>query len=258
LDVLMPNMSGFDVCRQLKANELTRLIPVVLITALTDRSNRLMGMQVGADDILTKPFDHVELLARVRSSIHQKRLNEDLDHAARVLFAIARAVESRDPTTGDHCERLVAMGEQFGRYLGLSRQQIKALRWGGYLHDIGKVGIPDAILCKQGKHTPEEWEIMKSHVLIGEDICRGLRTMQDVLPIIRHHHERWDGSGYPDGLAGEEIPSVGPRLSGDRHLRRSDLLSPLQTGPDRRTGPGSAAGGNPQGLAGSELGARVL
>lgn len=128
LDVLMPNMSGFDVCRQLKANELTRLIPVVLITALTDRSNRLMGMQVGADDILTKPFDHVELLARVRSSIHQKRLNEDLDHAARVLFAIARAVESRDPTTGDHCERLVAMGEQFGRYLGLSRQQIKALR----------------------------------------------------------------------------------------------------------------------------------
>jgi putative two-component system response regulator len=206
LDVLMPNMSGFDVCRQLKANELTRLIPVVLITALTDRSNRLMGMQVGADDILTKPFDHVELLARVRSSIHQKRLNEDLDHAAKVLFAIARAVESRDPTTGDHCERLVAMGEQFGRYLGLSRQQIKALRWGGYLHDIGKVGIPDAILCKQGKHTPEEWEIMKSHVLIGEDICRGLRTMQDVLPIIRHHHERWDGSGYPDGLAGEEIP----------------------------------------------------
>jgi putative nucleotidyltransferase with HDIG domain len=101
---------------------------------------------------------------------------------------------------------LVVMGEQFGRYLGLSRQQIKALRWGGYLHDIGKVGIPDAILCKQGKHTPEEWEIMKSHVLIGEDICRGLRTMQDVLPIIRHHHERWDGSGYPDGLAGEEIP----------------------------------------------------
>lgn len=206
LDVLMPDINGFDVCRQLKANDLTRLIPVVLITALTDRSNRVRGMGVGADDILTKPFDQVELLARVRSSIHQKRLNEDLDHAAKVLFGIARAVESRDPTTGDHCERLVAMGEQFGRYLGLPRQQIKALRWGGYLHDIGKVGIPDAILSKQGKHTPEEWEIMKSHVLIGEEICQGLRTMQDVLPIIRHHHERWDGSGYPDHLAGEEIP----------------------------------------------------
>jgi putative two-component system response regulator len=206
LDVQMPDISGFEVCRQLKRNDLTRLIPIVLVTSLSDRSSLVEGIETGADDLLTKPFDQMELMARVHSLVNQKRLNEDLDNAAQVLFAIARTIESRDPTTGDHCERLVQMGEGFGRYLGLTRAQIKALMWGGYLHDIGKIGIPDAILQKKGVHTPEEWVVMKSHVLIGEQICQGLRTMQEVLPIIRHHHERWDGSGYPDGLAGENIP----------------------------------------------------
>ncbi|MDX2270817.1 MAG: response regulator [Cyanobacteriota bacterium] len=206
LDVMMPDVDGFTVCEHLKSNELTRLIPVVLVTGLTDSPSLVRGLEAGADDLLNKRFEPMELLARVRSSVHQKRLNEDLDHTANVLFAIARTVESRDPTTGDHCERLVKMGEDFGRYLSLSRHQIKALRWGGYLHDIGKIGIPDAVLGKTGKHTPEEWEIMKSHVIIGENICQSLRTMQDVLPIIRHHHERWDGSGYPDRLQEDEIP----------------------------------------------------
>ncbi len=206
LDVMMPGIDGFEVCQLLKQDESTRLIPIIFVTALNDRRSRIRGIEVGADDFLSKPFDRVELAARVKSLVRQKRLNEDLDHAEQVLFSIARSIESRDPNTGDHCERLVKIGEAFGEYLNLSRNQIRDLMWGGYLHDIGKVGIPDSVLLKKGKLTAEEWEIMRQHVLIGEKICQPLRSMQGVIPIIRHHHERWDGSGYPDGLKGEKIP----------------------------------------------------
>ncbi|MGJ5674041.1 MAG: response regulator [Nostochopsis sp.] len=206
LDVMMPGIDGFEVCQLLKHDEDTRLIPIIFVTALNDRRSRIRGIEAGADDFLSKPFDRVELAARVKSLVRQKRLNEDLDHAEQVLFSIARSIESRDPNTGDHCERLVKRGKAFGKYLNLSRNQIRDLMWGGYLHDIGKVGIPDSVLLKKGKLTPEEWEIMKQHVSIGEKICQPLRSMQGVIPIIRHHHERWDGSGYPDGLKGEKIP----------------------------------------------------
>jgi putative two-component system response regulator len=206
LDVMMPGMDGFEVCRRLKQDEHTRLVPIVFVTALDDRRARLKGIEAGGDDFLTKPFDQLELSARVKSLVRQKRLNEDLDHAEQVLFSIARTVESRDPNTGDHCERLVEQGRTFGEFLGLARTEIRDLMWGGYLHDIGKVGIPDAILLKAGKFNPEEWKIMQQHVLIGEKICKPLRTMQGVVPIIRHHHERWNGTGYPDGLVGEQIP----------------------------------------------------
>lgn len=208
LDVVMPGMDGFEVCQQLKQNEQTRLIPVVFITGLGDRQARLQGIQAGGDDFLTKPFDQVELSARVKSLVHQKRLNEDLDHAEQVLFSIARTIESRDPNTGNHCERLVAQGKAFGFYLGLDQEQTRSLSWAGYLHDIGKVGIPDAILLKKAPLSPEERLIMQQHVTIGECICQPLRTMRGVVPIIRHHHERWDGSGYPDGLVGETIPKL--------------------------------------------------
>lgn len=206
LDVMMPGMDGFEVCRRLKDDEHTRLIPVVFITALNDKRSRIMGIEAGGDDFLSKPFDRLELSARIKSLIRQKRLNEDLDHAEQVLFSIARAVESRDPNTGDHCERLVAMGKAFGEYLQLPRAEIRNLMWGGYLHDIGKIGIPDAVLLKKGRFTAEDREIMNNHVTIGEKICKPLRTMRGVLPIIRSHHEHWDGSGYPDGLAGDDIP----------------------------------------------------
>ncbi|WP_373529730.1 two-component system response regulator [Nostoc sp.] len=206
LDVMMPGMDGFEVCQLLKQDEQTRLIPVIFLTALNDRRSRIRGIEVGGDDFLTKPFDRVELAARVKSLVRQKRLNEDLDHAEQVLFSIAMSIESRDPNTGNHCERLVKWGQIFGEYLNLSRYQIRDLRWGGYLHDIGKVGIPDAVLLKTGKLTPEDWQIMQQHVLIGEKICQPLRSMQGVIPIIRHHHERWDGSGYPDRLKGDNIP----------------------------------------------------
>lgn len=206
LDVMMPEMDGFEVCRQLKQDEQTRLIPVIFITALNDRRSRIRGIEVGGDDFLTKPFDRLELAARVKSLVRQKSLNEDLDHAEQVLFSIARAIESRDPNTGDHCERLLGLSKAFGTYLNLSRSQMRNLQWGSYLHDIGKVGIPDSVLLKAGKLTAEEWQIMRQHVLIGEKICLPLRTMRGVIPIIRHHHERWDGSGYPDALVGDAIP----------------------------------------------------
>ena len=206
LDVMMPGMDGFEVCRRLKQNDHTRLIPIIFITALNDRRSRLKGIEAGGDDFLSKPFDQLELSARVKSLVHQKRLNEDLDHAEKVLFSIASTIESRDPNTGDHCDRLVQRGEQFGQFLNLSRSDIRNLMWGAYLHDIGKVGIPDNVLLKKGKLSPEEWKIMQQHVNIGEQICKPLRTMRGVLPIIRHHHEKWDGSGYPDGLKEHDIP----------------------------------------------------
>jgi putative two-component system response regulator len=206
LDVVMPEMNGYDVCRQLKSSEDTRLTPVIFITSLDDQSARIQGIEAGGDDFLIKPFDQVELSARVRSLVRQKRLNQDLDHAEQVLFSIAQTVESRDPNTGDHCERLVQRGSSFGEYLGLARSERRDLMWGGYLHDIGKVGIPDAILLKPDRLTAEEFDTMKQHTLIGENICKPLRTMRGVLPIIRHHHERWDGSGYPDRLRGNDVP----------------------------------------------------
>jgi len=208
LDVMMPGLDGYEVCRRLKAQPETRLIPIIMITAKTDHPSQLEAIESGADDFLRRPIDELVLMARVRSLIEQKRLNEDLDHSAQVLFSIAKAVEKRDPNTGDHCERLVSIGADFGAFLELPRETIKALCWGGYLHDIGKIGIPDAILCKAGSFNPAEWAIMQSHVVIGEEICKPLRSMQAVLPLIRHHHERWDGSGYPDRLVGEAIPLI--------------------------------------------------
>jgi putative two-component system response regulator len=206
LDVMMPEMDGYEVCRLLKQDEQTRLTPVVFVTALNDRRARLRGIEVGGDDFLSKPFDQLELSARVRSLIRQKRLNEDLDHAGQVLFSIARTIESRDPNTGDHCERLCVLGRAFGEFLGLPRNELRDLMYAGYLHDIGKVGIPDSVLLKTDRLTSDEWVIMRQHVIIGEQICKPLRTMRGVLPIIRHHHERWDGSGYPDALEGNSIP----------------------------------------------------
>jgi putative two-component system response regulator len=206
LDVMMPGLDGYEVCRQLKQNEQTRLLPIIFLTALNDRRARLKGIEAGGDDFLSKPFDQLELSARVRSLVQQRRLNQDLDHAGQVLFSLARTVESRDPNTGDHCERLMQSGRAFGEFLHLSAPEIQNLIWASYLHDIGKIGIPDAILLKTAALTIEEQAIMQRHVLLGEQICQPLRTMQGVLPIIRHHHERWDGSGYPDGLVGDQIP----------------------------------------------------
>lgn len=206
LDVKMPGKDGYEVCRELKAEPLTSLIPVVFLTGYGSREARLEGLDAGASDFLNKPCDMVELEARVRNLVAFRRMTLELDSAEQMVFSIARAVEARDRDTGDHCGRLARLGVLLGERLGLDAEQLKALRRGGYLHDLGKIGIPDAVLLKPGPLTDDEWELMRRHVEIGVEICSPLRTLQPVLPLIRHHHERWDGSGYPDGLAGEDIP----------------------------------------------------
>lgn len=208
LDVLMPEMDGYEVCRRLKLNDETRLIPVVFLTGFDSREARLRGLELGATDFLTKPFDLVELEVRVRNLVSFRHLTQDLDDAEKILLAIARAVEARDAGTGDHCDRLSDLAARLGIRVGLGEGEVKALRRAGYLHDIGKIAIPDAVLLKPGKLDADEWKIMRSHVEIGVNMCAPLRTLRPVLPIIRHHHERWDGTGYPDGLKGEEIPAL--------------------------------------------------
>jgi putative two-component system response regulator len=205
LDVDLPGASGFEVCRRLKRFEATRLIPVVLLTGLVGREHRLAGIEAGADDFLTKPFDSSELTARGRSLSRLKRYTDELESAESVIVSLALTVEARDAYTEGHCERLSSYGVALGRAIGLSPDELWALRKGGLLHDVGKVGIPDAILLKQGRLTAEEYEIVKSHTVIGERLCAGLRSLALVRPIIRQHHERLDGSGYPDGLQGNAI-----------------------------------------------------
>ena len=206
LDVRMPRLDGFEVCRRLKGDPATRLIPVIMLTGLAAVEDRVQGIDAGADDFLSKPFVGAELRARVRSLMRLKRYTDELDSAAAVILSLGRAVEARDPYTQGHCERLAAYAGQLGAHLDLSADQQLALRRGGYLHDLGKVGIPDAILLKPGPLDPAEYAVMQQHPVIGDGICRELRMLADVTPIVRHHHERVDGTGYPDGLRGDAIP----------------------------------------------------
>ncbi len=206
LDVMMPGLDGFETCRRLKSDAVTRLIPVVLFTALRETDDRIRGFEAGADDFLSKPFHAHELRARVRSLIRIKRYTEDLETAESVILSLALTVEARDPSTDGHCQRLAAYACALGARLGLGEEDLTALERGGYLHDIGKVGIPDAVLLKPGPLTGEEYAVMKSHTIIGERLCGGLRSLSRVRAIVRSHHERLDGSGYPDGLSGDDIP----------------------------------------------------
>ena len=206
LDVMMPGMDGFEVCRRLKSNEETILIPVVMVTALSDKADRIKGIEAGVDDFLTKPVDRQELKARVKSLMRVKLFTDELERAETVITSLALGVEAKDPYTENHCGRLSKYSMILGGELGLPEDQIRALKLGGTLHDLGKIGIPDAILLKKGRLGDEEFTIMKQHPVIGYNICHPLHSLKLVLPIIRNHHERFDGSGYPDGLKGDEIP----------------------------------------------------
>jgi putative two-component system response regulator len=208
MDVRMPHRDGFSACLALKSEPDTRLIPVVLVTAAAEPADRLRAIEAGADDFLTKPIDRVELRARVTSLIRLKRYTDDLDSAESIILSLGKTVEARDPLTEGHCERLATYGVALGRRLGLPAEDLAALNRGGFLHDIGKIAIPDAILLKPGRLTADEFEQMKQHTVVGEQLCGRLRALARVRPIVRHHHERLDGSGYPDGLRGGEIPHL--------------------------------------------------
>jgi putative two-component system response regulator len=196
LDIGLPGIDGIEVCRTIKQNPLTRLTPVVLVT----------GIDAGADDFVSKPFDADELRARVRSLTRLKRHTDDLESAESIIVSLALTVEARCPYTEGHCERLANYSVALGRALGLSGEDLAALSRGGYLHDVGKIGVPDSVLLKPGRLTPAEFSLIKEHPVIGERLLGNLRSLAPVRPIVRHHHERLDGSGYPDGLRGDEIP----------------------------------------------------
>ncbi|HYL94572.1 MAG TPA: HD domain-containing phosphohydrolase, partial [Terriglobales bacterium] len=223
LDVVMPGKSGYELCRELKDDSATRLIPVVMITGLTDREDKVRGIEAGADDFLNKPIFPEELFARVKSLLKLKEFTDELENAEAVLCTLGLSVEARDPYTEGHCERLARYAGDLGRRMGLDEASIVALRRGGYLHDLGKIKVPDEILKKGANLSPEEWEVMKTHPITGENICKPLKSLRLVLPIIRHHHEHWNGTGYPDGLIGRQIPLL------SRTLQVVDVYDALRT-----------------------------
>ena len=208
LDVNMPGLSGMDVCRRLKQDPAYRLTPVVMVTGQAQRDARLEGLEAGADDFLAKPVDPQELMIRVRSLVRIKRYTDDLDSAASLIVAMALLVEARDGNTEGHCHRMANYATALGRALNLSEEDLHALRRGGFLHDIGMLAIPDEVLRKTGPLDAPQFELMKSHTTVGDALCANLRSLESVRPIVRHHHERYDGSGYPDGLRGDDIPLV--------------------------------------------------
>jgi len=234
LDVGLPDVDGFEVCRRIKGNAARRLIPIVLVTGLHGREHRIAGINAGADDFISKPIDTEELKARVRSLLSLKRYTSELESAESVIIGLALMVEARDPYTAGHCERLARYATALGSELQMSDKELAALRRGGYLHDVGKIGIPDTVLLKPGPLTPEEFADMKRHPVIGADLCGNLQSLGQVRPIVQHHHERLDGSGYPDGLRGDAIPVLAQviavvdmfdALTTDRPYRQAMTLS---------------------------------
>jgi putative two-component system response regulator len=230
LDLMVPELGAPEFCRMLKKATSTQFLPLFVMADSDDVESEVHAIDAGADEFLVRPFRAPALRARVQASLRHKAMVDSLDDSETVFFSLAQSVEERDPALGQHCHRLALIGAAMGVALGLESNDILSLQRGAYLHDIGKVAIPDHILFKPGPLTPEEWEIMKTHAERGERICSSMRSLAPVLPIIRHHHERWDGSGYPDGLKGEEIPLLA------RILQLADIYDALTTSrPYKRT-----------------------
>jgi len=213
LDVELPGMNGFEICRRLRADQRTVALPIILLTGRTDLEDVVVGLDAGADDFLRKPYDEAELMARVRSVLRLAAAIKEVAGAHGVIASLANAVEAKDAVTEQHCERLASLAHQLGASVGLEPAELRSVVFGAMLHDVGKIGIRDSILTKPGPLTPEEWEEMRRHPIIGERICLPLPTSASFGPIIRHHHERWDGAGYPDGLKAGAIP-LGARIVG--------------------------------------------
>jgi len=213
LDVMMPGMSGYELCRKLKHKYGARFFPVILVTSLSELEDKIAGIEAGADDFISKPFQPLELTTRVRSLLKLKRLQEELDHSESVILTLAVALESKDPYTKGHSERVGSLSKELVVFIGLSEKEQNLIKKAGILHDIGKIGVSDSILHKKGSLTKEELALIEQHAVIGENICSHLYSLKAVLPAIRHHHERWDGRGFPDKLRGNEIPVMARILS---------------------------------------------
>ncbi len=207
LDVMMPEgIDGYEVCRRIKSREETRLIPIIMVTALEEMEAKIAGIESGADDFITKPPNPIELQARTKSLIKVKRLNHNLINIENLLISLANMVEAKDAYTDGHIKRVACLSLDLGRRLGLSSHELEALKLGGILHDIGKLSIPNEILNKPDRLSDKEWELMKNHASIGHKLCLPLKgSLGAALDIIRHHHEKLDGGGYPDGLTSDEI-----------------------------------------------------
>lgn len=230
LDVQMPGLDGFSVCRAVKERAETRLVPVVMVTVLDDLRSRIDGINAGADDFLTKPVNRLELIARVKSLVRLKTFTDELENAELVLSTLALSIEAKDAYTEAHCRRLVGFSVALAQRLGRSEAECIALRRGSRVHDIGKVAVPENVLRKAGPLSGDEWQLVKDHCVIGERICRPMRSFRDVLPIIRSHHEKLDGSGYPDGLKADQIPFTA------RLLQVVDIYDALTTDRPYRKG----------------------
>ncbi|MCF6355023.1 MAG: response regulator [Candidatus Polarisedimenticolaceae bacterium] len=211
LDIMMPGLDGYQVCTQLKNNEKTRFIPIIMITALTEIEDKIKGLNAGADDFLSKPFNKHELMARVRSLLRIKSLHDDLDSSEDIILTLALALEAKDPYTKGHSERVAALATDLAKAVGLSDRAQDRIHKAGILHDIGKIGVSGKVLSKKGALQGDEYEDVIAHPSIGATICQPLKSLSDIIPMIKHHHERYDGNGKPDGLMGEEIP-LGARI----------------------------------------------
>jgi len=213
LNVRIPRMGGLQVCRRIKADPATHLTPVVLLTGSQDADYRMAGVHAGADDFLAQPVDAGELYARVASLLRLKHFADELDSAHAVLVSLALTIERRDPYTNGRGQRVASYATAIGRQLRLPPADLAVLHRGGFLHDIGNIAAPDAVLRKAGRLTHAERQIVQQHTVFGDRLCEQLRSLQEVRPTIRWHHERLDGGGYPDGLRGDEIPIVAQIIS---------------------------------------------
>ncbi len=213
VDIMMPEIDGYQLCQILKDMAGRSFFPVILLTALTDSESKIRGLECGADDFISKPFDARELIAKVRSLVRIKSLYDELEHSENIILTLAVALEARDPYTKGHSTRVGDLAYEFGLFMELSSRELELLRKAGMLHDIGKIAISESILQKPGKLTEDEIALIRKHPVIGEEICKPLNSLQSILPAIRHHHERWDGKGFPDGLKGSKIPLFARILS---------------------------------------------
>jgi len=208
LDVMMPGMNGYDLCKRLKSISGKRFFPIILLTGLDRLEDKITGIEAGADDFFSKPFNSIELTTKIRSLLKLKRLQDELDHSEDIILTLAVAIEAKDPYTKGHSERVSNLSKKLAKFIGLSEAESITIKKAATLHDIGKIGLKEDILHKKEPLHKNELELIRRHPIIGEEICKPLHSLKQILPGIRYHHERWDGKGYPDRLKGEDIPII--------------------------------------------------